>query len=544
MIMISSLMTRVARRFLLEFDVLRWKKAVRHLTRQNQTSNSRQKTFLVCDLLAMIGGVKTEVLFSWGMALQGYKPVVLLNHAEPILEKLYRAVLVNVEFVYFDTYCRKVDQVTQNRKVEALLKEYHGHVHGLLSFEVDGIRVGKNALSLAIRKLRVGKIDLSDPHHLNEVRNAFSYSMTAAVAAQKLILDIQPERALFNERGYTPAGEVFDACILSGCDAIQWIGAPREDELMFKRYNLSNRSVHPLSLSDEVWEKVSKGGRGEHVESIVLARIFNNYDEGASYNRQKLQDGKKLVSRDEVIQNLSIDPSKKTAVIFTHILYDATFFYGESLFEDYQHWLIETVRSAIKNSALNWVIKVHPVNVWRSKMDDMPMEQLEVVALRNEFGELPDHIRIMPADTQINTGSLFDVIDYALTVRGTIGMELPCLGIPVVTAGSGRYSGHGFTIDPQNVHEFSEQLATLHMVPPLTPVQKKAAQQYYFATMFLRPTAFSSFDIDYEAYSYGLKDLAVDCTVVPKVDWGQDLKKLSAWISSDSSQDFLTISEQ
>ena len=34
---------------------------------------------------------------------------------------------------------------------------------------------------------------------------------------------------------------------------------------------------------------------------------------------------------------------------------------------------------------------------------------------------------------------LFKVIDYGITVRGTIGIELPCFGIPVITAGTGRY---------------------------------------------------------------------------------------------------------
>ena len=65
-------------------------------------------------------------------------------------------------------------------------------------------------------------------------------------------------------------------------------------------------------------------------------------------------------------------------------------------------------------------------------------------ALRRHFGNLPGHVKLMRADTGINTFSLFDVADYGLTVRGTIGMELPCFGIPVVTAGTGRYSGPWF----------------------------------------------------------------------------------------------------
>jgi hypothetical protein len=63
-------------------------------------------------------------------------------------------------------------------------------------------------------------------------------------------------------------------------------------------------------------------------------------------------------------------------------------------------------------------------------MDGVPMEQIEAQVLKREFGELPAHVSLMPANTEINTYSLFDAIDFGLTVRGTIGMELPALVYP------------------------------------------------------------------------------------------------------------------
>ena len=42
---------------------------------------------------------------------------------------------------------------------------------------------------------------------------------------------------------------------------------------------------------------------------------------------------------------------------------------------------METVRVAIANPKLNWVVKVHPVNVWRSRMDGAAMVQLEAQTL-------------------------------------------------------------------------------------------------------------------------------------------------------------------
>ena len=265
---------------------------------------------------------------------------------------------------------------------------------------------------------------------------------------------------MFNERGYTPAGEVFDGCLLRGVDTIQWCGAPQSDCLIYRRYTLDTRGEHPLALSDVMWGRLLTMPWSAADDQAVADRIAANYASGAWYNRQQLQEGKAILSADEVRRILGLDPSKKTAVIFSHILYDATFFYGESLFEDYEQWLVETVRAAIANPRLNWVVKVHPVNVWRSRMDGAELVQLEAQTLHRHFGALPDHVKLMAADTPVNTFSLFDIADYGLTVRGTIGMELPCFGIPVVTAGTGRYSGRGFTIDPSSREEFGAVLAT------------------------------------------------------------------------------------
>lgn len=247
---------------------------------------------------------------------------------------------------------------------------------------------------------------------------------------------------------------------------------------------------------------------------------------------------------EEVRAQLGLDPAKKTAVIFSHILYDATFFYGESLFPDYETWLIEAVRAAAANPALNWIVKVHPVNVWRSRMDNKPIEQLEVRAIREAIGPLPEHVKILPADTDINTFALFSVTDYGLTVRGTIGMELPCFGVPVVTAGTGRYSGRGFTIDPKSQEAFRETLARLHKVPPLGGEAVRLAQLYTYGSFFLRPVPMTGFVLDFNANTFGLPALGANVRVDPahadRLETAPDLARFCAWVSARADDDLLS----
>jgi hypothetical protein len=274
-------------------------------------------------------------------------------------------------------------------------------------------------------------------------------------------------------------------------------------------------------------------------DQAVVDRISANYASGAWYNRQQLQSGKAILSPDDVRRSLGLDPAKKTAVICSHILYDATFFYGESLFEDYEQWLVETVRAAIANPALNWVVKVHPVNVWRSRMDGVAMVQLEAETLRRAFGDLPPHVKLMPADTPVNTFSLFDVADYGLTVRGTIGMELPCFGIPVITAGSGRYSGRGFTIDPTSREAYAGTLARLQEVPRLDDEAIRRARLHYYGALNLRPVPMRSFTFDYEAGGAMQYDVRLNMPPTLALLHSEDLGRLTDWLDTSRAPELL-----
>ena len=62
----------------------------------------------------------------------------------------------------------------------------------------------------------------------------------------------------------------------------------------------------------------------------------------------------------EVVAELGLDPSRKTAVVFSHVLWDANMFYGRDLFADQEEWFVETVRAAAANDAVNWVDQAAP----------------------------------------------------------------------------------------------------------------------------------------------------------------------------------------
>lgn len=525
----------VWRRAVLELDAREWARKTAPLAVRETAATKR---VLFCEAVWMLASAKVESLLAAGLAREGFEPHLLLPTRNRAVERAFRA---TCPLARVHTIEERLDDTTRKAGEEDAERALEGRpIDDLLELEIDGFRIGRSALSSVVRRLRVGKLDES---HRPEARAALARAFAVKRVAQTLIAELRPDLAIFVERGYTPAGEFFDACVAAGVDTVQWLGAPQSDRLLFKRYRQETRSDHPLALDDATWDAVKRAPFGPADEEALLATLAANYNSGAWFNRQQLQTGKCAADRVQARSELGIAPGRKAAGVFCHILYDATFFYGESLYPDYETWLVETVRHAIANPNLDWLIKVHPVNVWRSKMDGKPMEQLEAQALRRAFGELPAHVRLVGADTKLNTWAFFGAIDYGITVRGTVGMEMPCLGIPTVTAGTGRYSGRGFTIDPASRDDYAGTLARLHEVAPLDPRIVSQARRYAHATFELRPVRFVSFALDFAARAFGVTERAIDARLPAEAaaDFHArpDVSRLIDWLARARQADLL-----
>ena len=142
---------------------------------------------------------------------------------------------------------------------------------------------------------------------------------------------------------------------------------------------------------------------------------------------------------------------------------------------------------------LNWIIKLHPANLWKRQLSGVTSEYGEIAPIRERVGKSP-HVRALPPDMKIGTLLLFRSIDAGMTVRGSIGDELPCFGVPVVTAGTGRYSGFDFTLDHDSAESYLATLARLETVPRLDRRSRAPRQGARSHALFARrPWVYRSF---------------------------------------------------
>jgi hypothetical protein len=271
----------------------------------------------------------------------------------------------------------------------------------------------------------------------------------------------------------------------------------------------------------------------------LVGETNDSYGNGDWYARGGTQFHKRILSAEDVRARLHLDPQKKTVVVFPHIVWDATLFWGTDLFEGYEHWLVETVRAAVANSHVNWVFKIHPANVVKSAGERFDGEPAEVVAIRQHVGAVPPHVHIVPASSDISTVSLFAVMDCCVTVRGTIGIEAASRGINVLTAGTGRYDRHGFTIDSTSKDEYLDRLSRIQDLPPLGAARRDLAERFAYGAFVLRPWCLDTLAIEYARDAEATMQVGLKVARSSELASAPDLVAFAEWVAASTDEDFL-----
>jgi len=502
------------------------------------------KKVLVVSLTDWIAQVKAEATLAKALQLRGYTPIVVTRRSYGLAVKYFR-VFGYDRFVFFDQLLQQIPAKPVISEAERILSEGLSF-QSILNLQYRNVNVGRHVLSSITRALLRSTVQFSDPQVQELVRQLLPNAMLAVRGAELLLDRVRPQIALFLEKGYTPYGEIFDLAVNREINTIQWVHSHRSDALILKRYARENQHIHPFSISGQSWKSIQRIPWTARREAELMQEIRGRYEEGTWFNRKYLHVGKKLKNPTEVREQLGLDSTRKLAVIFSHVLWDATFFFGENLFDDYEQWLLETVKAACANPATNWVVKVHPDYVWKMKQLGERAKPRDLIALGAEIGDLPEHIKVLEPDTDISTFSLFPVTDYCVTVRGTIGIEMACFGIPVFTAGTGRYSGLGFTIDSHTREDYLAKLRHIQNFPRLSREQILLAKKHAYGLFRIRPYKFQTF----EMVQMPLNRLGhpLDHNVVIRAKCfrdiveAQDLKTFSEWAANSQQLDLLTFS--
>jgi hypothetical protein len=478
---------RLSRRFVLERDLRRLRADHGAAFAAIDAPPPDAPPVLLVSLTEFVYQLKLEGLLGAALKLAGRRPVALVQSGSWIPRKYFEAFGID-DLVVLDDYLDEQAQSEAAQEAAQLLSSGAD----LRSLTFRGASIGRHVLSTLSRALHEGAVDPTTPETRAKLGELLPRTLAATIAAERLLDDLRPELALFLERNYAAEAPVSDLALERGIDVIQFVSGFQDDELVFKRYTRETRRLHPRSLSEQSWEVARAMPWGTDQERELDAELERRY-RNVSALSQRLQGWTHDHPREELLESLGLDPAKKTAVVFSHILWDANMFYGDDLFADQEAWFVETLRAAAANERVNWIVKLHPANVWKLRREGLTGELDEERAIRQEIGSLPPHVAVLRPESEISTRSVFGAADYGITIRGSVGFELPCLGVPVLTAGTGFYAGRGFTVDSATAEEYLERLGRIEEISPPTPEEVELARRHAYALFRLRPLRFTSF---------------------------------------------------
>ena len=513
-----SVLTRARYRTTIERDIRAFERRHRGVFQPQRLTGPPA---LIVSLTTFPYQLKVEGMLANALQLVGYRPVVLAPLSTPLdAPRRYLAAFGIEELVHLD------DHLPDTVDVPAVEGEF-----------------GRYVLATASRILHRTSLDPVDPELQPLLAELAQTTARSRVAGQRLLDELQPELVLFNERNYAQEAPLCDLALERGLNTIQWVNAFQDDGLVFKRYTEQTKGLHPRSLSDESWERVRELEWTPKREAELDEEFRLRYSGGWGLTRRN-HGWTREFSRDEIGTELGLDPARKTAVLFSHVLWDANmFFRGVDLFPDQEVWFVESVRAACANDRVNWIVKLHPANVWKQRRDGFEGEGSELEILREKVGELPPHVHVLRASSEISARSIFELADYGITIRGSVGIELPCFGVPVLTAGTGFYAGRGFTVDSASAAEYLERLRGIHELPPLTPEQTLLANRHAYALFRLRPTRFTSFSSVFrplEELGHPLDhDLVVNVRSHEELERAPDLRAFAHWAAETRELDYL-----
>ena len=351
----------------------------------------------------------------------------------------------------------------------------------LASCEYCAVPVGQFAEASALRYLR-GK-PLED--YGGVFREYLFSALVCAEAARNVLNDLKPSR-LFMQRhieyvGWAPAYYVLTK---QGLPATLWMENVAPERQITLRNAAGTDCTSVYSLTDEAWERRSKQPLTEEQEEALDVTLNSPWlaHRRPAASAYDLEPSDRVhLSRGMLLQELSIPDGKPIWCVFTHVTWDAGFNPAVMVFEDVFDWAVATVQAMLETKSVTWLLKVHPAE---SRGTSRGVEEF----VKDKFPGVARHIRFIPADSKITTNDLCSILAGGVTMHGTIGIELPARGIPVIVGERAHYAGKGFTYDGFTRERYLELVHQASDIPFLSEHQRNLARRYAYALYFQRRT--------------------------------------------------------
>jgi hypothetical protein len=338
------------------------------------------------------------------------------------------------------------------------------------SDEIESV-IEKYAASSTLRLTHTAEVNYDNPEHVQILND---YKRTGRIAwdiAEKLDRKYNFDYYVSTGSAYLPRrmcqeyAKRNDIPILASSDPIY---GENDNEIMFSRMD------GPLThyISDSSWETIK--------QDLLDSKRESELDEFMSKRTENIMQ----VRYANTGRTIETDEESDLYSMYTHLPWDAAIQDVSRIFEDQYEWVAETIEQFESMEDKQLIIKVHPAEKLRGT------KQGVTDVLETYFQDLPQNVRVLEPDTEVDPYGLMQTSDVVLVYTSTVGMEATYFGTPAVTAADSHYAKKGFTYDPETNEEYAKILRKPASELELTEEEISLGKRYLYNYFIERPTKF------------------------------------------------------
>lgn len=337
----------------------------------------------------------------------------------------------------------------------------------VLTFEYDFFKMGDIVKRVLYRYFRSLKIS-NNPAAVDVAKEFLKTVLTNYFYTKEIITKSKPDIMMFSHGIYCSWEIVSRLCERYGVDYVCY---DRAKTLSSMNFNWNQES--PDWSFEKAWikyqDKQLDDYQNQKVDQYLKDRELQSSDVYAYNFKPKAEDLLALKNK------LNIPANAKVITFFTNLIWDAANEGREEIFNSFSEAIIDTVEHFNSRDDIHFVVRPHPAE--------------QVLGTKQKYTHLltdiENKITVIDESLQVNSFSVLDLTDIAITHTSTIGLEMAITGKPSIVLGKTHYRGLGFTIDPVSKVEYFDAIQKAIFEGQYDQRQEKLARKYFYMMMFL-----------------------------------------------------------
>lgn len=290
--------------------------------------------------------------------------------------------------------------------------------------------------------------DLSRPEDVERWRLAIKATLRYLIGAEKALETHQPDLCFVTSGKTVAYGPIYEACRRRGIRVVTWDESLGRVNFVFTHNGYANE--YPLNSVWPTYREVPL-----HPDQIAeVDAFFKKTAVGKKGAIDYYEDT--ILDHDQIRYELGIVEGRRVITLLTNVVWDTSVLDRNIFTDSIVDWVFSTIDTLMNAEDTQLLIRCHPAEGRVEKF--MQSEELLSDIIRQRYPELPDHITVIPGESQINSHSLVELSNLSVVYSTTVGLEMAARGYAIATCGDVHYRDKGFTIDVNTKESYRELL--------------------------------------------------------------------------------------